>query len=657
MADTDFRFDPFRQVFRPVPIVNEPHVAQYFDALGRVGFFTREACQRRSPSTVVVKDASLATLSEVSRTTVPTYSTYRVDYSALTFWSHSFVEVHETRIGQAFTISYHGLGMGLNSSNRADDRFNLERSVTVQGNATAESLRVLGESILRGSVFLATDTGATISASGARVTNLVTSADSDLLSLKAFLDFTSRPQPIILNGSGNWERPANVSKVLFVLVGPGGNGHSAGGGGGGGATVYGVADLDAIGGTMFAYVVGVVGIATTMFGCVAGSGASANSSGSGGAGGSGSVGVDVVGYTLPGALGSSAFFFAIASDGSDNIQTSADGITWEERDPSDNGPSVNNGVAVEYQNGLFVLATTSSGYFTSRDAVRWESVDSYPENGTKDLKYGAGLFVALLETGTNRIYTSPNGTTWTARTAAQANQWYSLVYGNGLFVAVSKDGSNRVQTSPDGITWTARNAAEANPWTSVTYGAGLFVAVATDGSNRVQTSPDGITWTARSVPLDNWSAVQYGGGVFVALGVLGAMNSTDGISWTSRTSPITGVTFESIAYGAGLFVAVSRGASGGYSTMTSPDGITWTVQSTPKPNNDWRCIRYFPAGAGGSSAGGIGGKSNPAELGAPGLTDEFFAGSGGYADEDGENYGGGAGAGGTGADGLILLIY
>jgi hypothetical protein len=150
----------------------------------------------------------------------------------------------------------------------------------------------------------------------------------------------------------------------------------------------------------------------------------------------------------------------------------------------------NNWNSVTYGNGLFV-AVASDGtnrVMTSPDGITWTARSAAEANGWRSVTYGNGLFVAVANNGTNRVMTSPDGITWTARSATEANNWRSVTYGNGLFVAVASSGTNRVMTSPDGITWTARSAAEANSWTGVTYGNGLFVAVANDGTNRVMTA-------------------------------------------------------------------------------------------------------------------------------------------------------------------------
>ena len=80
------------------------------------------------------------------------------------------------------------------------------------------------------------------------------------------------------------------------------------------------------------------------------------------------------------------------------------------------------------------------------------------------------------------------------------------------------------------------------------------------------TSPDGVTWTSRtSVADNNWYSVAYGNGLFVAVSVSGTgnrvMTSPDGVTWTSRTSAADN-NWYSVAYGDGLFVAVSITGTG-----------------------------------------------------------------------------------------------
>ncbi len=101
------------------------------------------------------------------------------------------------------------------------------------------------------------------------------------------------------------------------------------------------------------------------------------------------------------------------------------------------------------------------------------------------------------------------------------------------------------------------------------------------------------TWTARSAAEQNsWRSIAYGNGLFVAVSADGSnrvMTSPDGSFWTSRTAPNTNI-WASITYGNGLFVAIA--CSGSNRVMTSPDGITWTARASAVETNMWRSVTY-----------------------------------------------------------------
>ncbi len=97
---------------------------------------------------------------------------------------------------------------------------------------------------------------------------------------------------------------------------------------------------------------------------------------------------------------------------------------------------------------------------------------------------------------------------------------------------------------------------------------------------------------ASGYPADNdWEGVAYGNGLFVAVSSTGSgnrvMTSADGITWTPRTSA-SDSNWQAITYGNNLFVAVGTNA-----VMTSADGITWTSRTAV--NGSWDSV----AGCGG----------------------------------------------------------
>ena len=127
-------------------------------------------------------------------------------------------------------------------------------------------------------------------------------------------------------------------------------------------------------------------------------------------------------------------------------------------------------------------------------------------------------------------------------------------------------------------------------------GSNIYVAVAEGGYLKSSTD-GGVTWTARNANLGavNINSVAYGNGIFVAVSnTNGITTSTDGITWTQRTSNVSGNLY-SVRYLNGNFIAVGTGANGGAGGITtSTDGITWTKRTTPGTGNstDLRDVTY-----------------------------------------------------------------
>lgn len=104
------------------------------------------------------------------------------------------------------------------------------------------------------------------------------------------------------------------------------------------------------------------------------------------------------------------------------------------------------------------------------------------------------------------------------------------------------------------------------------------------------------SWSARSSAANNsWEAVAYGNSLFVALSTSGSgnrlMTSPDGITWTIGAIS-TDKTWRSICYGNGLFVAVNQDGDSASSVGTSVDGSTWILRSTSSSTNSWSSVCY-----------------------------------------------------------------
>ena len=115
----------------------------------------------------------------------------------------------------------------------------------------------------------------------------------------------------------------------------------------------------------------------------------------------------------------------------------------------------------------------------------------------------------------------------------------------------------------------------SSTWVSMAYGNGRFVAVSQEGE--IAYSSDRVTWQETYIGIQ-FSSVAFGAGVFVAVSDIDGtrdapMYSTDGESWESGIG-ISGSLWN-VCYGGSRFVAV------GYSYAAySEDGKKWTPAST-----------------------------------------------------------------------------
>lgn len=103
-------------------------------------------------------------------------------------------------------------------------------------------------------------------------------------------------------------------------------------------------------------------------------------------------------------------------------------------------------------------------------------------------------------------------------------------------------------------------------------------------------------WTSRTSTADyDWRSIAYGQGVFVAVSSGGliaskVMTSTDGVTWTSRAAANSNQ-YACIAYGNGRFVAISIGGELQNVMYSSDGGVTWTAV-TSGYSNAWEAVTY-----------------------------------------------------------------
>jgi len=198
------------------------------------------------------------------------------------------------------------------------------------------------------------------------------------------------------------------------------------------------------------------------------------------------------------------------------IQTSPDGTTWTARThPDGSGVGGADMHAVTYGNGLFVVVSgnkNSNNVVTSADGITWSYAATLP--GTTTLAYDViwseyhQLFFAGGYTGgstNNNIWTSPDGTTWTARDSLNLEVRYLAVDEvSGRVVGLNSitiAGSDPVVYSDDaGVTWTAgtydKRGSSINDLDIgiPSYSPAYKLWIAISGSGHLSLSENGIDW-------------------------------------------------------------------------------------------------------------------------------------------------------------------
>jgi len=257
-------------------------------------------------------------------------------------------------------------------------------------------------------------------------------------------------------------------------------------------------------------------------------------------------------------VGAGGKFVAIAS-GSRTTNTSTNGTTWSEN--------------------LLALPSTSN----------WTSVAA----GKLTVVETAGTFVIgrayrITSLG-NTVYTSIGATTnlvgiYFVATGAGAGTGTATPVANHL-VAISSSTTVTSYSTDGGTTWTAGGSLPggiSGTAVSVTYGVyngnGRWMALGSSGAS-AYSATGGTSWVAGgAVGAGTYTAIAYGQGVFVAIttGATTTRISIDGgQNWIAGGALPASSTWISIAYGANKFVAVS--SDGAVNPAYSVDGgVTWS---------------------------------------------------------------------------------
>ncbi len=228
------------------------------------------------------------------------------------------------------------------------------------------------------------------------------------------------------------------------------------------------------------------------------------------------------------------------------------------------------------------------GYGTRRvmsaDGVEWTGfVEIDPaggddENLLRGVGYGGGAFVAVGGAGQGLSLVSFDGVEWVYEDRTHSSFLSDAVWFDDGFVAAGGNGY-RVRSSDDGESWEETGGYFAGHFRDLVAGSDRVVAVGhTYGGNDMglwSSTVDGVTWSDEQTGGAPLSSVAYGAGVFVAVGNGGrVMSSSDGQRWTDAELGLSGT--EGVFFGDGQFHVAADS-----SYWTSTDGEAWSQTKVP----------------------------------------------------------------------------
>lgn len=172
------------------------------------------------------------------------------------------------------------------------------------------------------------------------------------------------------------------------------------------------------------------------------------------------------------------------------------------------------------------VAVASNGtnrIYYSDDGITWTTPTTIPANSAsswRKVRWGAGSankFIIIGSTDTNRILTSVDGDTWVTVTLpaeVTSQDWYSIARSEELdrFVVLPNSSSSTGMYSSDGISWTTMTVTGATFWYDVDWSPKLNLFAAVNGSltDRIMTSSDGITWATKTASSqDLWFTMKW----------------------------------------------------------------------------------------------------------------------------------------------------
>jgi hypothetical protein len=240
--------------------------------------------------------------------------------------------------------------------------------------------------------------------------------------------------------------------------------------------------------------------------------------------------------------------------------------------------------------------------YSQDDGVTW-NVATVPPSSTNTrtifaVRYIGGTIGRFVAVGTDELFHSADGVSWTSVTNSSFDTQYDIST-NTTETCVIISSSTGYNTSTNGTTWT-RNALPGsivgsqlavtfNPTTNtfaLASSAGCFLVPFTGGAFQAATRvPLSRTVTCRCVltaPGTNRVYLGTDNGGIIELNIA---TTADVI----RAEP--GYNIQMVAYGSGLYVALSRDARA--SVFTSPDKTTWTYRKLSDVSGTGSTTTFF----------------------------------------------------------------
>ena len=192
--------------------------------------------------------------------------------------------------------------------------------------------------------------------------------------------------------------------------------------------------------------------------------------------------------------------------------------------------------------------------------------------------------------------------TGVAYTVTQSASGGSYVIGETVVIA----GTNLGGTTSNSILITVTNIGVGGSITNFTFtgtgSGGRYIAIANSGTAN-QYSTNGTSWTSGGALSASgaWTSIAYGAGVFVAIGAGTASTTTStGTSWTLGGALQAG-SWSAICYGSGVFMAVSSGST---AAAYSSNGSSWAATGALPASASWSGVAYGNGTYAAIAAGG-----------------------------------------------------